>query len=270
MGEDAFTDRALLRTNAYADAEKFTARVGIYRYQVPNIDFGAWALDHLPQELGSVLDVGCGPGAYLARLSRSGRVGALVGVDLSEGMLRDVPPCDAMLSVADAQALPFPDASFDTVVCMHMLYHAPDIDQAVRELRRTRRRGGTVLIATNGEHHHGALRAAFDEVVTRLAGRPVRSILTSARRFRLESGADVIRPHFDYVERHDLVRELVVPDAGPVLAYLDSIRSFHEATLPPEVRWDDARTAFADRVQREIDREGAFRSATVAGVFVCR
>lgn len=270
MRDDAFIDQLHLQTDAYADARKFSARVGIYRFQVPDIDFGAWALAHLPASAGAVLDVGCGPGSYLRDLRATKHTDRLVGLDLSPGMLADVGDVGASLCAGDAQSLPFPDASFDTTLCMHMLYHVPDIDRAVGELRRVTKPGGVVLVATNGDHHHRALRAVFDEAVAELSGGDVQPILTSARRFRLENGGTALRAHFDSVVRQDLRRELVIPEVSPILTYLESIRSFHEAKLPRGVGWEDAMRVFGARAQVVIDREGAFRSPTVAGVFLCR
>ena len=47
---------------------------------------------------------------------------------------------------ADIQALPFPDASYDLVLCSHVLEHVPDDRAAMRELGRICRPGGRVLI----------------------------------------------------------------------------------------------------------------------------
>src|SRR6266545_476243 len=54
------------------------------------------------------------------------------GLDLQEG---------------DAQALAFPDNSFDTVVCTFSLCAIPDDRQAVAEMRRVLRPGGRLLLA---------------------------------------------------------------------------------------------------------------------------
>jgi ubiquinone/menaquinone biosynthesis C-methylase UbiE len=51
------------------------------------------------------------------------------------------------LRVGDAEALPFPDESFDTVVCTYGLCTIPDDDAAVREAKRVLRPGGRILLA---------------------------------------------------------------------------------------------------------------------------
>jgi SAM-dependent methyltransferase len=51
---------------------------------------------------------------------------------------------------AEVDRLPFPDASFDLVLCTQVLEHAPHPDAVVRELRRVVARGGRVLASTHG------------------------------------------------------------------------------------------------------------------------
>ena len=55
--------------------------------------------------------------------------------------------------VADAQSLPFADATFDGAIANHMLYHVPDRAKALGELRRILKPNGILFAATNGERH---------------------------------------------------------------------------------------------------------------------
>ncbi len=79
-----------------------------------------------------MLDAGCGNGEYLRALAQIPVRAA--GCDLSLGMLR--PLAYRPLVNADVTALPVRDGAFDAVLAVHMLYHVPDRQAAVRELRR--------------------------------------------------------------------------------------------------------------------------------------
>lgn len=90
----------------------------------------------IEQHLGaSLLDVGCGNGAYVLRLAP--RVEA-VGVDVAP--YRSWSTAPNTFQVAQATALPFRDDAFDTVTCFEVLEHVPDPAQVLRELARVSRR----------------------------------------------------------------------------------------------------------------------------------
>jgi ubiquinone/menaquinone biosynthesis C-methylase UbiE len=102
----------------------------------------------------SVLDVGCGTGtlAVVAK-RRVGPDGAVQGVDASPEMIGQATHkaatagVDVTFHVGRAQALPFPDARFDVVLCTLMLHHLPGParERCMAEIRRVLRPGGRVL-----------------------------------------------------------------------------------------------------------------------------
>ena len=101
------------------------------------------------QARGEILDVAIGTGRNLPFYPKEVR---LTGVDLSPAML-DVARAraqelgvEADLRVADAQALPFPDEAFDTVVMTLSLCTIPDDREAVTEASRVLRPGGHLLL----------------------------------------------------------------------------------------------------------------------------
>jgi ubiquinone/menaquinone biosynthesis C-methylase UbiE len=93
-----------------------------------------------------VLDVGVGPGQIFNLLARDPAVDRLVGIDIrwNKKLIR---PERGTLQIASIFRLPFPDASFDTVLCMEVLEHLETIEfpKALSEIRRVCR--GT-LVAT--------------------------------------------------------------------------------------------------------------------------
>jgi len=103
----------------------------------------------------SVLDVGCGDGYLLRKAAR--RASLTMGVDLDESRLRasrnsltdsrrsGQSPIE--LTVADAQRLPFADASFDRIICTETLEHVADAQLALRELARVLRPGGRLAVS---------------------------------------------------------------------------------------------------------------------------
>jgi 2-polyprenyl-6-hydroxyphenyl methylase/3-demethylubiquinone-9 3-methyltransferase len=98
------------------------------------------------------LDVGCG-GGFLAE--EFARIGCQVtGVDLSEATLQVARAHAAQGGLqirylrASGDDLPFPDASFDLIICCDVLEHVPDVERVVREGARVLRPGGIYLFDT--------------------------------------------------------------------------------------------------------------------------
>lgn len=132
---------------------------------------------HPPAPGARVLDVGCGTGTQLARYVEAGcRVS---GVDASPAMLaraRARLGTDADLREGDATELPWPDASFDVVVCSLVLHELPAQTRGavVREVSRVLAPGGRFVVVelAGGPVRglRGHLTAAFIELAERAAG----------------------------------------------------------------------------------------------------
>jgi SAM-dependent methyltransferase len=120
-----------------------------------------------------VLDVACGTGV-LAReaVTRVGATGRVFGLDLSPGMLavaRSVAP-EVELHAGSADALPWPDGSFDAVVSQFGLMFFPDRERALREMVRVLVPGGRLAVAVWGALADSPAFATEVEVIERLGG----------------------------------------------------------------------------------------------------
>jgi dolichol-phosphate mannosyltransferase len=91
---------------------------------------------------GKILDVGCGSSRILQDLPGS------VGVDVLLRKLRFVRPVHPEVAQASVFALPFPDASFDTVICSEVIEHVPDEPAVLGELTRVLRPNGVLVLGT--------------------------------------------------------------------------------------------------------------------------
>ena len=90
-----------------------------------------------------VLEVGCGTGLILDRVSQVARTSA--GVDLSSGMLARAASRGLAVAQGSATELPIASGSVDVAYSFKVLAHIPDIEGAMRELARVVRPGGWVL-----------------------------------------------------------------------------------------------------------------------------
>ena len=100
---------------------------------------------------GQILEVGVGTGISLPGYSPQNRI---IGIDLSEAMLRKAQRRVAELAltnvekleVMDAEHLSFADASFDVVVANHVISTVPNPEAALDECARTLRPGGEMIL----------------------------------------------------------------------------------------------------------------------------
>jgi phosphatidylethanolamine/phosphatidyl-N-methylethanolamine N-methyltransferase len=124
---------------------------------------------------GRILEVGVGTGISLPDYARSNR---LVGVDLSEPMLRRAQGRVAELgldnveglAVMDAERLAFPDCSFDVVVAQYVITTVPHPEATLDEFARVLKPGGEIVLI----NHIGAetgFRRTFEQGFAPLARR---------------------------------------------------------------------------------------------------
>lgn len=95
---------------------------------------------------GEVLDVACGTGDMAVSLVERGCT--VTGVDISEEMLsiaRQKAPIVTFM-IADAEHLPFPDASFDAVTCAFGVRNFVHLEQGLNEMLRVLKPGGQLVV----------------------------------------------------------------------------------------------------------------------------
>lgn len=92
------------------------------------------------------LEIGCGEGALLARLTNDEKW----AIDLStEALKRARTRTQAHLSVALAERLPFPSDYFGLVASIGVMEHYLDMDAAIQEIRRVLKPGGHYVVVTH-------------------------------------------------------------------------------------------------------------------------
>ena len=93
-----------------------------------------------------LLDVCCGPGMLSAAAVKRGA--RAVGLDFPGvvALARKLVP-GAEFQEGDATELPFPDNSFDAVVCGYGIMHVPDPERALQEMLRVLRPGGRAALS---------------------------------------------------------------------------------------------------------------------------
>jgi SAM-dependent methyltransferase len=213
-----------------------------------------------------ILELGCGSGAFWTANQHQIPSGWDVTLtDFSEGMLADArsnlasSPHPFTFKQVNAQEIPFADDSFDCVMANHMLYHVPDLDKALSEIRRVLKPDGYFFAATNGPNHHAGLKDPLQEADPEYFSRVISFWVLP---FRLDNGPDLLKPYFSTINlvMHD--DSLHITQTEPLVNYLLS--------MSPEPLSDAALGKLHTTITDRIAQDGAIDIPKETGLFICR
>jgi SAM-dependent methyltransferase len=151
-------------------AEYFAQLDRIKKHDVERFSQPYWEVDRFRGQ--RVLDVGCGPGWLTVQYARAGA--QVTAVDLTQRAVTltrtflELQGLSAMVDQANAEQLPFSDASFDLVVSSGVLHHTPDTPRAIRECWRVLRPNGAAKLTF---YYRGIMHSPVVFPLTRLAMR---------------------------------------------------------------------------------------------------
>ncbi len=274
MTDSPGTDRDILTQKAYATDDLLSVRQRTHeQYSFPRLNFFEWVLERLTWHGDeTVLDIGAGPGTYFEGVQARIPNGRLVAGDLSMGMVRIAaqhPQAGSVIN-ADAQAIPFPDHTFDVVLANHMLFHVPDLDRGLTEIRRVLKPAGCLLAATNSEYNLPELEQLIRRTFGLLGATQaeLEALKPPTHTFQLEDGPVKLARHFFAVARYDLPGAFIFPEMQPVIDYVNSVRALREPQLPRRATWEDFISLLAEQVQRLINHFGELIISKLSGALV--
>jgi len=252
-----------LKETQYKDSSNLDARAELHRrFSTAVFNWHEWAFDQLNIQPNSrILECGCGPGwLWRENLERIPAGCAITLTDLSAGMVAEAEAAltdsdhNFTFKVANIEELPFTDGDFDIIVGNHMLYHVPDLDKGLGEVRRVLAENGRFYAATNGEPHMKELRALRDMAQT------VRWNLS----FRLENGRELLAPHFSDITLELFEDSLEVTEVEPLMNYILSMKQADSAD------WEDGVRQARREVERVIGENGRFHITKSSGLFAAK
>ncbi len=157
-------DRRALRRHRRRAAAKFSEHDFLFREIADRLDE---RLGEITRRFDSVLVVGNHGGIAADRVAERFANARIVCTDLDSALLSAGP---GMAVVADEEALPFADGSFDLVLSLLGFHWVNDLPGALVQLRRALRPDGLMLAAMLGGDTLHELRAAFLEAESAVEG----------------------------------------------------------------------------------------------------
>ena len=213
------------------------------------------ALDYLanrfpPQTFGHVFEPGIGNGRIAIPLAERGY--RVMGVDISQEMLALLKerlaqcrqPTTVTFQQADTTRLPFPNATFDLAIAVHLFYFIRDWQQAAAELLRVVRDDGAIVLMHTGtgaeipflNERYQALCAEQGCTISAVGVKSTRQVVDYYR--SLGCQAEWTRDRWPWVSRLQL---------DEALGYIKS-RAYSFTTVAP----DDVHTTAIEKLKYEL------------------
>lgn len=256
----------------YQNASHLLTRIRLHdKFSVNPYNWHRWMFDHLQLADAPVriLELGCGDGSLWQRnLDRLPAEWELTLSDYSEGMLQDAQSTLADVERAipfryakvDAQAIPYPDASFDAVIANHMLYHVNNRQKALAEIYRVLRPGGRIYASTIGSGHLREMKELLAEFDTTL----VLAEKDFDREFGLDNGEEQLAAAgFQDIEERRYEDSLRVTQSEPLIAYIRSTTGNSSQSLSGSTL-----VRFKQHVEKRIRKEGSIGITKETGLFI--
>ena len=277
MTAHSLNDADYLKQEQYNSSNNLGARIRLHeQFSTSKADLHRWIFDQLLEVASAdakILEVGCGRGDLWKKNAERVPAGWKITLtDFSDGMLAD---CKAHLGeassakfgwdVCDVQDLPFMTDSFDVVIANYMLYHVPDRQQAITELRRVLKSSGTLLAMTNGTNH---LKELYElAIVYDHTGELARDWLSDSTRshnpFTLENGEAQLRESFDQVRKIPFEDQLRITKVQPLLDYIASM-----IRLPGQSILSEHGETLTRDLEARITQDGVIVIQKATGLFV--
>jgi len=247
-----FTDQKYLTQDQYKDASNLDVRIAIHqKFSTHPQGWFNWVFDTLvksPAE-SKILELGCGSAEMWRECAdRIPASWVMTLTDLSNGMLDAA--WQNLVSLGrgfkfeqmDAQSIPYGDKTFDMVIANHMLYHVPDREKALTEIKRVLKDDGRLIATTVGGTHMQEMYRFLNHV--NINKRPG----MFSNPFTLENGLEQLQSVFSQVDKSQYVDHLEVTEMDPLIAY---IRSSIGAVDLSEEKLDELKKELSDVLEKE-------------------
>jgi SAM-dependent methyltransferase len=250
----------------YQTAKNLNVRIQLHQqFSTNKYGWPRWVFDQFnfsPQ--ARILELGCGAGdLWRENIDRVPAGWEITLSDASAGMLEQAQQNLGTsgrfkFEQVDIQSIPVESQSFDGVIANHMLYHVPDLNKALGEVRRVLKPDGVFYAATMGKRH----LVEIAELVSRFDSQLSWWGAGFTESFTLERGGNELARWFSDVTMRRYDDALVVTEPAALLDYILSGRV--NLTV-------DQQPTFAKFVAAEFERlGGAFHVSKDSGLFVAR
>ena len=246
----------------YVKKDTLSTRINIHeKYSVNKYGWNNWIFDqYIIKENYKIIEFGCGNGNFWKNKLDKLPYGVKITLsDFSPLMVEKVKENlfkteNIDIQLIDIQNVPFSDKSFDIVIANHMLYHVPDFDKALTEVRRILKSEGAFYTTTIGKNNLNQL-----EIIYRIFENICRFNYSGNLSFILENGKEKLEKHFQNIVQRKYSDHLEVTEVDDLMDYIVSYNS-----IPEEIYQE-----IYKNIVKEIERYGVMKISKDSGMFIC-
>jgi len=246
----------------YKTADNLNIRIALHaKYSTNPLGFGNWLFSHYNFSPNSkILELGCGTGnMWKSKLHVLDQGIQLTLTDFSENMVSTAKKTlgehnHLSYAVVNIENIPYTENCFDRVIANMMLYHVPNLDQGLSEVKRVLTEDGYFYCATYGENG----------IMPFIAGllKEYGVTDTTNKKFTLQNGYGILKKYFSHIQRLDYEDSLAVTDIDDVLDYIYSLTN-----LPSAAKL--GRETLRAVLEKEMVN-GVLNIPKEHGMFICR
>lgn len=251
----------------YKNDKNLKIRTNLHSYNTNKVDWDKWCFNNISFfENAKVLELGCGTGEFWRKnIDDLDKNLNICISDFSESMLniakinlKDI-KFKFKFKEINAESIPFKDNTFDIIIAQHMIYFIPNIDKALKEIKRVLRPGGKLYVTANSKYSMSELNELLEDFLPK-------SGLNSngySTRFELENGKEILEKYFKNIYVNVLDGKIIIDNPNPVVSYKASTIQGEKVLI------GDKRKEFKEYLKKYIKDNGNISITTKTCMFKC-
>lgn len=246
----------------YKTTDNLNTRISIHaKYSTNKQGFGNWLFSNYDFSADNrILELGCGTGdMWRSKIDSLDKGMELTLTDFSPNMISAAKEAlgekdNISYDVVDIENIPYKDGCFDRIIANMMLYHVPDLDKGLSEVKRVMCEDGLFYCATYGENG----------IMFFIAGLLKEYGITddTNKNFTLQNGEAILNKYFSHIQRLDYKDSLAVTNVEDILDYIYSLTNLSSVTQL-------GRKVLKEVLEREMV-DGVLNIPKEYGMFICR
>ncbi len=252
----------------YKTHQNLTNRMNLWSYGSNPETLHKWIFSKIQlQGHERVLELGCGTGQlWLENFRNVPSTCSIVLSDFSKKMLNkakeNLKPLNLpkIFEIINAEKIPYANQIFDVVIGCHMLYHVPNIEKALIEIKRVLKPRGKFISTTISQHHIRELKHFLSEF-----GLYSEERLKLFSEFRNETGRDVLKPFFAEISFNEYTNHVKITDVVPLMKYIE--------TMCPKEKYpnfQEKKPQIEDAIIKILEKDSKFQITGISGLFIAK